>query len=78
MPAFVMTSPNITIGGLDVGNLPFELNSPNSHAEMGDTRTFSSEAKAAFNAAFATGLIGSFSAIQMIAQVSSRSRSVTK
>lgn len=48
----------MSIGARTVGNLPLALNSPNSHAEIGDTRTRRSAANDLFMAATASGRIG--------------------
>src|SRR5947199_10425083 len=76
-PLVATTSPNRCNGDLAVGKRFLALSNPNSHAEIGDTQTFSPEVPAALMASTASGLIASSSAIQMIAQVSSSSLLVT-
>lgn len=77
MPGVAITSPKMLAGDFAAASRPLALSSPNSQAEMGETRIFSSAAPAVLMAVLASGLIGSFNAIHMIAQVSSSSLCVT-
>lgn len=77
MPGVAITSPKMLVGDFAAANRPLALSRPNSQAEMGETRIFSSTAAAVLIAVLASGLIGSFSAIHMIAHVSSSNLCVT-